>query len=189
MPTAKSSAAMSCRHAQAIDRKGQGEGAGMVRVAIALGSNLGRRRTNLDAAIHELEHDLRDIARSSFIETKPVGVPSSQPDYLNAAIVGTTELPPRALLTRLLEVERIFGRVRNEPLAARTLDLDLILYGDAVIEDEGLLVPHPRFRERSFVLAPLAEIAPELVDPVTRKTVSELLQRLGTTNPTHATRT
>jgi len=149
-----------------------------IRVAVALGSNLGNRSANLDAAVHELQHDLRDIVRSSIIETKPLGVPSPQPDFLNAAIVGKTDASARALLDRLLQVERIFGRERHEPLAPRSLDLDLILYGDAVIREDGLVVPHPRFRERHFVLAPLAEVAPGMVDPVTGKTVRELLQQL-----------
>src|SRR5262249_10470284 len=150
-----------------------------VRVAIALGSNLGDRHAHLDTAVRELERSLHEIVRSSFIETRPVGVPSPQPDYLNGAVVGSTDMSPRALLNRLLEVEQLLGRERPQALAARTLDLDLILYGDAVVREEGLVVPHPRFRERWFVLTPLAEIAPLMRDPVTGRTVSELLKLLG----------
>jgi 2-amino-4-hydroxy-6-hydroxymethyldihydropteridine diphosphokinase len=94
--------------------------------------------------------------------------------FLNAAAVGETDLPARALLDELLAIERRFGRDRPYPGAPRTLDLDLILYGDSIIGEEGLIVPHPRFRERRFVLAPLAEIAPDWVDPVTGRTIRDL---------------
>ena len=93
---------------------------------------------------------------------------------LNAAAVGQTTLSARALLEALLELERQLGRTRPFPGAARTLDLDLILYGDAVIDEPGLLVPHPRFRERAFVLLPLTEVAGDWIDPVTGRTVGEL---------------
>ena len=89
--------------------------------------------------------------------------------------IGVTSVPPRGLLDSLLEVERERGRDRPSPNAPRTLDLDLILYGDLVVDEPGLIVPHPRFGERRFVLEPLAEIAPDLVDPVTNLTVAELL--------------
>ncbi len=98
-----------------------------------------------------------------------------QPRFLNAAAVGRTSLTPRALLETLLRVERDFGRERPCPGAARTLDLDLILYGDRVIEEVGLSVPHPRFRERRFVLAPLAEVAPDWIDPVTGRSIRDLI--------------
>jgi 2-amino-4-hydroxy-6-hydroxymethyldihydropteridine diphosphokinase len=115
---------------------------------------------------------------SAFHETDPVGV-GEQPRFLNAAAVGRTALPAQELLAELLEIERRFGRKRPHPGAARTLDLDLILYGDAVIDEPGLAVPHPRFRERRFVLEPLAEIAAEWIDPVTGKTIAELLESVG----------
>jgi 2-amino-4-hydroxy-6-hydroxymethyldihydropteridine diphosphokinase len=92
--------------------------------------------------------------------------------------VGATALSPRDLLNRLLEIERERGRERIVPMAARTLDLDLVLYGAQVITEEGLSVPHPRFRERAFVLAPLAQIAPGMVDPVSGRSVAELLAAL-----------
>ncbi len=92
-------------------------------------------------------------------------------------VVGETDLPARHLLDRLLEVERQDGRVRPEPGAARTLDLDLIFYGDQRVAEPGLVVPHPRFRERLFVLEPLAELAPDWIDPVSGEAVSALLER------------
>ena len=108
----------------------------------------------------------------------PVGVSGPQPLFLNAAAVGDTTLSARAFLNALLAIEQERGRERPRPNAPRTLDLDLILFGDAEIEEPGLEVPHPRFRERRFVLEPLSEIAPALRDPVTAKTVLELLKEL-----------
>ena len=147
------------------------------RVAIALGSNLGDRRAHLDYAIDALQLDLTDISVSPFEETQPVGVGPEHGPYLNAVIVGRTRLSARLLMDRLLEIEEERGRVRPYPMAPRTLDLDLVLYGDRIIEEDGLSVPHPRFRERAFVLRPLAEIAPDMLDPVTGKSISELLNR------------
>ena len=100
-----------------------------------------------------------------------------QPRYLNAVVVGDTELSARALLDRLLAVERAAGRERPGPGAARTLDLDVIFYGDQRVAEPGLEVPHPRFRERLFVLEPLAELAPDWLDPVGGEAVSALLER------------
>jgi 2-amino-4-hydroxy-6-hydroxymethyldihydropteridine diphosphokinase len=97
---------------------------------------------------------------------------------LNAAVVGTTTLSPRALLDALLAIEQRFGRERAYRNAPRTLDLDLILYGQEIVNEAGLVVPHARFRERAFVLEPLAEIAPLLSDPVTGKSVEELRREL-----------
>ena len=149
-----------------------------MRIAISLGSNLGDRREHLDYAIDALQLDLTDILISSFLETQPVGVGPEHGTYLNAAMVGRTELPARVLLERLLEIEEERGRARPYPKAPRTLDLDLILYGDEVIREDGLSVPHPRFREREFVLRPLAEIAPEMLDPVTGLTIAQLYAML-----------
>lgn len=150
----------------------------MVPVAIALGSNLGDRRRCLREAVAALAPVLANLRVSAFLETDPVGV-APQPRFLNAAAVGHTALSARRLLATLLDVEQRFGRERPHPGAPRTLDLDLILYGDAVIHEPGLRVPHPRFRERRFVLEPLVEIAAGWVDPVTGRTVGELLEGLG----------
>ena len=147
-----------------------------VAAAIALGSNLGDRRAHLDYAVRRLSEFLRDLRVSSYIDTEPVGLPPAAPPFLNAAAVGETTLSPRALLDALLDIERARGRERPFVNAPRTLDLDLVLFGDAVVEEPGLTVPHPRFRGRRFVLEPLAEIAPGLVDPVSGRSIADLLK-------------
>jgi 2-amino-4-hydroxy-6-hydroxymethyldihydropteridine diphosphokinase len=151
-------------------------------VAIAIGSNLGDRRAAIDFAIARLSPLLTDRAVSDAVETDPEdadgAVLTDQPLYLNAVVTGVTTLAPRPLLEALLEIERQFGRERPHPGAPRTLDLDLILYGSDIIDESGLQVPHPRFRARFFVLGPLAEIAPAMVDPVSGLRVGELLREL-----------
>ena len=146
--------------------------------AVALGSNLGDRRAHLDYAVASLRTLLANLLVSTYRDTIPVGILGPQLLFLNAAAVGETTLPARALLDALLAIEHERGRERPRPNAPRTLDLDLILFGEATIDELGLTVPHPRFRERRFVLEPLAEVAPGLRDPVTRKTVNQLLADL-----------
>jgi 2-amino-4-hydroxy-6-hydroxymethyldihydropteridine diphosphokinase len=148
-------------------------------VAIALGSNIGDRKAHLTWAIEQLKPHLSRIRISSFIDTDPVGVSGPQDTYLNAAITGKTTLEPEALLGVLLGLERARGRERPSLRAPRTLDLDLIFYDSRTINVPGLVVPHPRFMERRFVLEPLAEIAPGWKDPVTGKAVKELLAELA----------
>ena len=126
--------------------------------------------------MERLRAALTGLRHSSWHDTAPVGV-GDQSRFLNGAVVGETTLTARELLDRLLEIERERGRVRPRAGAARTLDLDLILYGDSWIDEPGLQVPHPRFRERLFVLEPLAERVPGWADPVTRGPVSALLSR------------
>jgi 2-amino-4-hydroxy-6-hydroxymethyldihydropteridine diphosphokinase len=146
-----------------------------MRAAIALGSNLGDREAHLAFAVRKLSAILSNLRRSRWYDTDPVGVPADQPRYLNGVIVGDTTLSARELLTALLAIEQEAGRTRPSALAPRTLDLDLVLYGNQRIQEPGLVVPHPRFRERLFVLEPLADLAPDLVDPVSGKSISELL--------------
>ncbi len=151
----------------------------MTSVAIALGANLGNRRAALDFAVGRLSQLFAGLIVSDYIETEPEGEGlQDQPLYLNAVAVGETTLPAGDILDRLLAIERAYGRERPYPGAARTLDLDLILLGNAIEVTSNLSVPHPRFRERFFVLGPLAEIAPDLIDPVTGLKVWELLRNL-----------
>ena len=150
----------------------------MPRIAIALGSNLGDRRQHIETAIDLLMPHLRQALVSSFLDTEPEGVSDEQPRYLNAALVGEAQLLPQAMLKRLLSIEEQLGRTRPYWGAPRIIDLDLILYGDVQLREPGIQVPHPRFRERKFVLGPLNEIAPELIDPVTGKTIGELFALL-----------
>jgi len=145
---------------------------------VSLGSNIGDRRAHLDFAVGRLAGFVHDLRISTYLDTTPVDVSGEQPDFLNAAATGTTALPPRELLAALLAVESERGRDRPFHHAPRTLDLDLVLFGDRIIDEPGLVVPHPRFRERVFVLQPLAEIASDLVDPVTGRTVVDLLRVL-----------
>lgn len=148
------------------------------KVAVALGSNLGARDAILNAAVDALATVLTGLRVSPFYETDPVGVAPGEPRFLNAAAVGESALTPRLLLDALLAIERQFGRERPHPGAARTLDLDLILHGTSILEEPGLIVPHPRFRERAFVLNPLADIAADWLDPVTGLTIQQLRDRL-----------
>jgi len=139
----------------------------VTRAYVALGANLGDRERTLREAVDALaaEEGIEVVAVSTLRETEPVGV-GEQPRFLNGAAELETTLPARELLDRLLAVEQRFGRVRSSgEHGPRTLDLDLLLYGDEVIDEPGLAVPHPRLHERSFVLEPLAELAPGLVVP------------------------
>ena len=149
-----------------------------IKTAVALGSNVGDRRAHLDFAASRLQSFLSSLKMSGYYETEPVGVPGIQPTFLNAVAVGETTLSARAVLNQLLAIERERGRERPYPNAPRTLDLDLVLFGDAVIQEPDLIVPHPRFRERRFVVEPLAEVAPAMRDPVSGQTVAELLRSM-----------
>ncbi|MDA1185011.1 MAG: 2-amino-4-hydroxy-6-hydroxymethyldihydropteridine diphosphokinase [Acidobacteria bacterium] len=149
----------------------------MTPVALALGSNLGDRERTLAGALEALASSIAGLRVSTFHETDPVGV-GEQPRFLNAAAAGRTPLSALDLLDRFFELERQYGRTRPHPGAPRTLDLDLILYGAQVIEEPDIQIPHLRFRDRLFVLQPLAEIAADWVDPVTGQTVGALLQLL-----------
>lgn len=142
---------------------------------------MGDREAHLRFAAQRLSGLLTDLAVSPFHEYDPVGVPTPQPPYLNAAAVGRAALGAAALVERLLGIEAERGRTRPSARAPRTLDLDLILYEESIVSAPGCQVPHPRFRERLFVLEPLAEIAAEMRDPVTGLTVGKLLERLRAT--------
>jgi 2-amino-4-hydroxy-6-hydroxymethyldihydropteridine diphosphokinase len=153
-------------------------GVARVPVAIALGSNLGDRDAQLDEAEDRLAVLLSGAVASGRYETASVGGPPQAPAFLNEVVVGTTLLSPRSLLEALHAIEEEAGRERSFVNAPRTLDLDLILYGDFVIDEPDLQVPHPRFRNRAFVLQPLAEVAGDWVDPVSGQSVQDLLEHI-----------
>jgi 2-amino-4-hydroxy-6-hydroxymethyldihydropteridine diphosphokinase len=145
-----------------------------VTVAIALGSNLGKSYQIVTEAIVALGGipGIQVLHQSRIYQTAPVGPP--QPDYLNACAILQVTHSPQELLKILLDIERQFGRVRRERWGPRLLDLDLILYGQEIIETPDLQVPHPRMRERAFVLVPLADIAPHWRDPITGQSIQTL---------------
>ena len=151
----------------------------MAHACIGIGSNLGDRAEHIDFARAALERlprcDL--LAFSHVYETEPVG-PVDQDKFLNAAALLRTDLEPIDLLHRLLTIEAGAGRRRERPMGPRTLDLDLLLYGDVVIDTDELTVPHPRMHERRFVLRPLLDLNPALHHPILKLSVSELLARL-----------
>jgi 2-amino-4-hydroxy-6-hydroxymethyldihydropteridine diphosphokinase len=150
----------------------------MKTVYLSLGSNLGDREAMLQAAVRALESPRLRIRRVSPVyETEPVDV-SGQHWFLNQVAEAETDLFPLQLLHRTAKVEAQLGRRRLAPMGPRTIDIDILLYGNSIVTTPALEIPHPRFRARRFVLAPLADLAPELRDPVTRKTVRELLGEL-----------
>ena len=151
--------------------------------AVAIGSNLGDREAHVAFALRRLRALLRSVRASSSYETAPEGVEGEQPAFLNAAAIGETHLSAKDLLDALLAIEAERGRERPFARAPRTLDLDLVLFGDQIIDEPGLTVPHPRFRERRFVLEPLAEIAPDLRDPASLRSIADLLDELTRSTP------
>jgi GTP cyclohydrolase IV len=142
-------------------------------VALALGSNLGDRQGNLASALQHLRSAVNIQRISSLYETAPVGF-AQQPDFLNLACVGTTALAPRELHDATLRAERFVGRAASFPMGPRAIDIDILFYDDLVLRDAELAVPHPRISERAFVLVPLAEIAADLVHPVSRRRIGDL---------------
>jgi 2-amino-4-hydroxy-6-hydroxymethyldihydropteridine diphosphokinase len=146
----------------------------MATTYIALGANLGDRAATLRAASARLGEVGTVEAVSPFLDTAPVGY-TEQPRFLNAVARLRTDLAPRDLLDALLGIERALGRVRTTRWGPRTIDLDLLLYDDAVIDEPGLVVPHPRLHERRFALIPLAALAPDLAHPIFHRTIGQLL--------------
>jgi len=147
-------------------------------VYLSLGSNLGDRAGNLREAIRRLGALGTVTATSDLYESEPVEVAGEQPWYVNCVVALRTELDGPDLLGRALQIERDMGRYRQVDKAPRTIDIDIVFFGNSVIETPELSVPHPAFARRRFVLQPLAQIAPDFVDPRSKKTVRRLLEEL-----------
>jgi 2-amino-4-hydroxy-6-hydroxymethyldihydropteridine diphosphokinase len=150
---------------------------------LSLGSNLGDRRANLRNAIGKLLNLGRLVAASSFYETEPVEF-TDQPWFLNCAVALQTDLSAEDFLAEIMTIEREMGRQRTRPKGPRTVDIDILLFGKAVLTTAQLTLPHPAMHQRRFVLEPLAEIAPDLQHPVLKKSARELLARLPKTGAT-----
>lgn len=147
----------------------------MTDVFLGLGSNVGDRENQLKEAIRLLDEQsgIKVVKVSSFYETEPVGY-VDQPDFFNLCVEIQTELSPKAVLERGLAIEQQLHRVRKERWGPRTLDIDILLYGDQIIEEQDLTIPHPRMTERAFVLIPLQEIAPNKVEPRTQTKIKDI---------------
>lgn len=150
----------------------------MINVLLLLGSNLGDRQLFLKKAIDLIEHDIAHISKASSIyETQSWGK-TDAPDYLNQVILLETSLSARAVLQRILGIEQLLGRRREEKWGSRTIDIDILFYGDSVINEPGLHIPHPELHNRRFTLEPLAEIAPDFKHPVLNKSILAIKNEL-----------
>ncbi len=150
----------------------------MTEVYLALGSNVGDSPALFEQAISLLGKDvLKDIKQTTVYVTKPVGY-TDQPNFLNTVISGQTDLAPGELLTRVKQLEHEIGRIKRFHWGPREIDIDIIFYGSLILETPDLVIPHPRLYERDFVLAPLHDLNPDLVDPSSGQTISQLLANL-----------
>ena len=153
----------------------------MTPVYLALGSNVGDPAGHIQQALNLLAAVLNDMRQAPTYISKAVGY-TDQPDFLNTAVGGRTDSGPEDLLLAIKKIERQVGRRATFHWGPREIDIDIILYGDRVLDSQRLVIPHPSFRERDFVLMPLNDLDPSLVDPVSGQTVRQLLDKIGTPN-------
>lgn len=146
-------------------------------VHLSLGSNVGDRAANLNTAVDHLRALGEIVAVSSFYETEPVEF-AAQPWFLNCAVALSTDKTPEETLASILEIEQKLGRRRAQKKGPRIIDIDILLFGNSIVDDPGLTIPHPAMHERRFVLEPLAEIAPDARHPVLKQTIQELRDTL-----------
>ncbi|MEW5986242.1 MAG: 2-amino-4-hydroxy-6-hydroxymethyldihydropteridine diphosphokinase [Chloroflexota bacterium] len=152
----------------------------VARIYLSLGTNMGDRLTHLRRAAQGLQSIVTVEAVSPIYETKPWGL-ADQPDFLNLCVAATTTLAPRPLLAALKNLEVQLGRRPGLRWGPRQIDIDILFYDDLIVQEEGLTIPHPHLAERAFVLAPLADIAPDLIDPQTGRTVRAMLANTDAT--------
>jgi 2-amino-4-hydroxy-6-hydroxymethyldihydropteridine diphosphokinase len=143
-------------------------------VYLLLGSNLGNREMFLQQAAHEIEKAIAPIAKRSTVHQTPAWGKTDEPDYLNQALLLKTDMPAAEILQTILAIELLLGRERIEKWGSRTIDIDILLYGDEIISQPGLIVPHPQLHKRKFAMEPLIEIAPKLVHPIFNRTIADL---------------
>ncbi|MBW4890723.1 2-amino-4-hydroxy-6-hydroxymethyldihydropteridine diphosphokinase [Mucilaginibacter sp. HMF5004] len=146
----------------------------MNNVYLLLGSNLGNRETYLQKAADEIAAAIAPIAKSSSIHQTAAWGKTDEPDYLNQVLMLKTDMPAQDILQTILVIELLMGRERKEKWGSRTIDIDILLYGDEIISEPGLIVPHPQLHKRKFAMEPLIEIAPKLVHPIFNRTFEEL---------------
>ncbi len=150
----------------------------MINVFLLLGSNLGNRHMFLNQAIEHIEKDITPVLKASSVyETQSWGK-TDAPDYLNQVIMLQTDLPARAILQKILNIENVLGRRREEKWGSRTIDIDILFYGEEIVNEPGLYIPHPELHKRRFTLVPLAEIAPKFVHPGLNKNILQIKSEL-----------
>ncbi len=150
----------------------------MKKIFLGLGSNVGKREKNIEKAVNLLSEKISNIKVANLYLTKPVGV-ENQPDFINTALVGFTDLSPEELLKFVKSVEKKVGRIYRFRWGPREIDIDILFYEGVVLDKKDLVIPHPRIQEREFVLKPLMDLEPEFVHPVFNLTIEELYQRLS----------
>jgi 2-amino-4-hydroxy-6-hydroxymethyldihydropteridine diphosphokinase len=167
------------KHVVEVEQHHLGRSTMVHTVYLALGTNLGDRESNLEAALDALSSQIRLLAESPIYQTAPWGY-EDQPDFLNQVIRAETTLSPRELLTFVKRVEEQVGREPSFRYGPRKIDVDILFYEDWIVEEDDLIIPHPRLHQRAFVLVPLADLAPELCHPKLKRTVSDLLEDVDT---------